>query len=120
MSIACLTTHVLDTVHGGAAEGMRVDLYSIGPDETPKLLTSFVTNHDGRSEKPLLEGAAFAVGRYELAFHVGAYFTALGTVLPKPPFLEIVPVRFGIADTTSHYHVPLLVSPWSFSTYRGN
>jgi 5-hydroxyisourate hydrolase len=115
-----LTTHVLDTVHGGPAEGMRIELSVFDDHGNPRLLASFITNSDGRSEQPMLEGTAFATGRYELVFHVGAYFAARGSVLPKPPFLDVVPVRFGIADTASHYHVPLLVSPWSYSTYRGS
>ncbi|MNT08397.1 5-hydroxyisourate hydrolase [compost metagenome] len=79
-----------------------------------------MTNHDGRCDQPLLEGADFAVGVYELEFAAGDYFRAQGTQLPEPAFLDVVPLRFGIADVNAHYHVPLLVSPWSYSTYRGS
>ena len=115
-----LTTHVLDTVYGGPAEGVRIDLNVFDANGTPRLLATIHTNHDGRSDKPLLEGTAFAVGRYELAFHVGAYFAARVPKPALPPFLDVIPIRFGIADASVHYHVPLLVSPWSYSTYRGS
>lgn len=115
-----LTTHVLDTVRGGPAQGVRIDLSVIDGKGSSRLLTTIHTNNDGRSDQPLLEGAAFAAGSYELCFHIGAYFTVSGQKLATPPFLDIVPIRFGIADTNSHYHVPLLVSPWSYSTYRGS
>jgi hydroxyisourate hydrolase len=112
-----LTTHVLDTHGGVPAAGLLVELFRDGVDAP---LATAVTNRDGRAEGPLLEGAALAAGRYELRFHVGAYFAARGVALPDPPFLDVVPVRFGVADPAGHYHVPLLVSPWSFSTYRGS
>jgi 5-hydroxyisourate hydrolase len=115
-----LTTHVLDTTCGGPAQGVRIDLSGFDAEGKPHLLATIQTNHDGRSDQPLLDGAAFAIGRYELAFHIGAYFAACGTTLAMPPFLDIIPIRFGIADPASHYHVPLLVSPWSYSTYRGS
>lgn len=114
-----LTTHVLDTHGGRPAAGLRVELFR---DEGTTLapLADITTNADGRADAPLLEGAALAAGRYELRFHVGAYFAARGVPLPDPPFLDVVPVRFGVADPAGHYHVPLLVSPWAYSTYRGS
>lgn len=112
-----LSTHVLDTARGRPAAGIRVTLDRIGPDGAPVPVAEAVTNGDGRTDAPLLEGDAFAPGVYELAFAVGAYFEALA---PGAPFLDRVPIRFRIADGDGHYHVPLLVSPWSYSTYRGS
>jgi 5-hydroxyisourate hydrolase len=112
-----LTTHVLDTAAGKPAAGLRVELYR--HDGAPVAIASAITNADGRLDAPLLEGAAFRPGRYELIFHVGDYFRARGTALPDPAFLDIVPLRFGIAED-AHYHVPLLVSPYGYSTYRGS
>ena len=114
-----LTTHVLDTMNGCPAAGMRVALYRLD-GETPQLLRELALDADGRAGGPLLEGDAFQVGRYRLAFEVGAYFRARGAALPEPAFLDRVPLDFGIADASSHYHVPLLASPWSYSTYRGS
>jgi 5-hydroxyisourate hydrolase len=114
-----LTTHVLDTMNGCPAAGMRVALYRLAGD-TPQLLRELTLDDDGRAGGPLLEGDAFQVGRYRLAFEVGAYFRSRGTALPEPEFLDRVPLDFGIADATSHYHVPLLASPWAYSTYRGS
>ena len=115
-----LTTHVLDTVYGGPAEGVRIDLNAIADDGTARLLATVHTNRDGRTDQPLLDGTAFAAGQYELTFHVGAYFSARTPTPAQPPFLDVIPIRFGIADPGVHYHVPLLVSPWSYSTYRGS
>jgi 5-hydroxyisourate hydrolase len=115
-----LTTHVLDTMHGAPAAGMAVRLYRLGPDGQPALLRSLQLNADGRADGPLLEGDALAVGRYRLVFAVAAYFTARGVSLPEPAFLDEVPLDFGIADASAHYHVPLLASPWAYSTYRGS
>lgn len=115
-----LTTHVLDTVCGGPARGVRIDLHAIADDGSARLLCTIHSNGDGRSDQALLEGAAFTTGRYELSFHIGAYFAAAGQVTVDPAFLDVVPIRFGIADADAHYHVPLLVSPWSYSTYRGS
>jgi 5-hydroxyisourate hydrolase len=112
-----LTTHVLDIAAGIPAQGMRIEVQRLAP---PAALGSAVTGSDGRCAKALLEGDAFARGQYELAFHVAAYFRARGASLPDPPFLDVVVIRFGIADPAAHYHVPLLVSPWSYSTYRGS
>jgi 5-hydroxyisourate hydrolase len=114
-----LTTHVLDTAHGKPGQGIAVSLYKIVGNQR-ELLTSRMTNKDGRCDTPLLEGAAFQAGVYELDFHVGAYFSTLNVDLPKPNFLDVVTIRFGVADPNQHYHVPLVVSPWSYSTYRGS
>lgn len=112
-----LTTHVLDTAAGKPAAGLRVELFR--HDSAPVAIASATTNADGRLNTPLLEGAAFRPGRYELVFHVGEYFRARGTALPDPAFLDVVPLRFGMAED-AHYHVPLLVSPYGYSTYRGS
>ncbi len=109
-----LTTHVLDTAAGRPAAGVRVVLRRDG-----QVLAEGATNADGRMDRPLLEGAAFKPGGYELTFHVGDYFRAGGAALSDPPFLDVVPLRFSIADD-AHYHVPLLVSPYGYSTYRGS
>ena len=114
-----LTTHVLDTAHGRPAAGMQVALWQLD-GATPLRLQTVTLNADGRAPAPLLAGEAFRRGRYQLVFQVGAYFKALGLSLPEPPFLDDVTLAFGIADPASHYHVPLLVSPWSHSTYRGS
>lgn len=113
-----LTTHVLDVTNGIPAEGMQVELWSLEESE-PRRLKTVRTNVDGRVDEPLLAGAALKPGNYELLFFVGDYF-ALRMSLPSPRFLDRVPVRFGIAEETSSYHVPLLVSPWAYSTYRGS
>ena len=114
-----LTTHVLDTANGCPAAGMAVRLYRVeGGGLTPVL--ALTLNSDGRAGAPLLEGAAFTAGRYRLVFELGAYFRSLGAALPEPAFLDEVPLDFGIADAATHYHVPLLASPWSYSTYRGS
>jgi 5-hydroxyisourate hydrolase len=112
-----LTTHILDSAHGRPAAGVLVELRRAG-DATP--LASARTNADGRCDAPLLEGTAFVPGEYELLFHVGDYFRGLGVKLADPPFLDRVPLRFGIAAAEQHYHVPLLVSPFAYSTYRGS
>jgi 5-hydroxyisourate hydrolase len=109
-----LTTHVLDTAAGQPAGGVRVVLRRDGA-----VLVDTRTNSDGRTDQPLLEGAAFKPGTYELTFHVGDYFRARGTPLADPPFLDVIPLRFTIAHD-ANYHVPLLVSPYGYSTYRGS
>ena len=114
-----LSTHVLDTARGKPAAGVAVRLYRIDSGGGRTLLTESVTNHDGRTDAPLLSGEAFLAGVYELHFAVAAYF-ASDPQVPSVPFLDIVPIRFGIADPNAGYHVPLLVSPWSYSTYRGS
>lgn len=111
-----LTTHVLDTAHGRPAAGLAITLTRLRDGVVLKTLR---TNADGRADQPLLEGDDFAFGTYELSFAVGDYFRALGLSLPDPAFLDVVPIRFGISER-KHYHVPLLVSPYSFSTYRGS
>jgi 5-hydroxyisourate hydrolase len=114
-----LTTHVLDTANGCPAAGMAVTLLRLdGPK--PVVLKQLHLNHDGRADAPLLEGEAMVAGRYRLVFGVAAYFRLRGASLPEPPFLDEVPLDFGLADPGSHYHVPLLASPWSYSTYRGS
>ena len=115
-----LTTHVLNIVAGRPAGQMRIDLYSIPADGSGRLLKSIVTNSDGRCDSPLLEGDALQGGSYELQFHVAEYFTRMKTPQSEPPFLDVVPIRFTVAGAAAHYHVPLLVSPWSYSTYRGS
>ena len=114
-----LTTHVLDTAHGCPAAGMAVSLYRLEGAAAARL-QAVSLNHDGRADRPLLEGAAFVPGRYRLVFGVAAYFRGLGLVLPDPPFLDEVPLDFGLASVGQHYHVPLLASPYAYSTYRGS
>jgi 5-hydroxyisourate hydrolase len=116
--VARLTTHVLDTAHGRPAAGMKVELYAAGGER--RLLTASVMNADGRPDAPLGEGGAVPPGVYELVFHAADYFRAIGVSLPDPPFLDQVLLRVGIAEAEGRYHVPLLVSPWSYSTYRGS
>lgn len=114
-----LTTHVLDTANGRPAAAMTMEL-SLLESAQWKPLKKVRTNAEGRTDEPLLEGAAFRPGQYRLVFDVAAYFRGLGMELPEPPFLDRVPLRFGIADASAHYHVPLLCSPWAYSTYRGS
>lgn len=117
--MAKLTTHVLNLAAGLPAAGMRIELHSLSGDART-LHASVVTNADGRSPAPLLEGDAFRSGRYSLTFHVATYFRSLGAVIAEPAFLDEVVIAFGVAEPTQNYHVPLLVSPWSYSTYRGS
>jgi 5-hydroxyisourate hydrolase len=114
-----LTTHVLDTANGCPAAGMAVRLYRLEAGG-PMLLKSLTLNDDGRADAPLLDGASFVPGRYRLVFGVAAYFRARGDVLAEPPFLDEVPLDFGLATVGQHYHVPLLASAWAYSTYRGS
>ena len=114
-----LTTHVLDTARGRPAEGVRVDLWRVGRDGGRVALSRHVTNADGRVDGPLLEGESLAAGEYELVFHAGAYQRATG-LADGLPFFGEVPVRFLIADPAAHYHVPLILSPYGYSTYRGS
>lgn len=115
-----LSTHVLDTMHGCPASGMAVALYTTKGAQA-SLLKRFVLNEDGRSaEGALIDGAALQTGTYRLVFEVAAYFRSRGVKLPEPPFLDVVTIDFGIAEANQHYHVPLLASPWSYSTYRGS
>jgi 5-hydroxyisourate hydrolase len=114
-----LTTHVLDTASGKPGEGVKID-FSVLEGEAYKLVRTVHTNADGRNAEPLLTPENMKTGKYQLVFHIGEYFTKLGTVLPNPPFLETAIIQFGMADATAHYHVPILVSPWSYTTYRGS
>ena len=113
-----LTTHILDTANGSPAAHLKLELWRI--TDGPTHLVTQHTNADGRTDAPLLDKTAIAVGEYELRFWVGDYFARTTDNLPDPPFLSLVPIRFAIADPSAHYHVPLLVSPWSYSTYRGS
>lgn len=115
-----LSTHVLDTMHGTPAAGMAVELYATGAGASV-LVKRLVLNGDGRNpDGPLFDAAALKKGTYRLVFDVAAYFRGRGVALPDPPFLDRVAIDFGIAQADQHYHVPLLVSPWSYSTYRGS
>ncbi len=115
-----LSTHVLDTMHGTPAAGMQVELYRTDGGEA-KLVKRFALNSDGRNpDGPLYDNASLERGTYRLVFDVASYFRARGVELPDPPFLDQVPLDFGVADEKAHYHVPLLCSPWSYSTYRGS
>jgi 5-hydroxyisourate hydrolase len=115
-----LSTHVLDTAHGRPAKGVRIELHRLAADGSWAAVTTAVTNADGRTDAPLLIGETYKAGTYILTFHAGDYFRGLGTALSKPAFLDVVPLRFACAEDDGHYHVPLLVSPWSYSTYRGS
>jgi 5-hydroxyisourate hydrolase len=114
-----LTTHMLDVANGKPAEGVRID-FSVLDGESYRLVRTVHTNADGRNAEPLLTEATMKVGQYQLVFYVAEYFTRIGTVLPDPPFLERAVIQFGIADAKDHYHVPLLASPWTYTTYRGS
>jgi 5-hydroxyisourate hydrolase len=114
-----LTTHVLNLAAGTPAGGMRLELHEVGANG-PRLLAQERTNGDGRCAQPLLEGNSLCVARYTLTFHVAEYFRGQGVQLPDPPFIDEVVIQFGVADAAQNYHVPLLVSPWSYSTYRGS
>jgi 5-hydroxyisourate hydrolase len=107
-----LTTHVLDTARGKSGAGIAVELYRL-ENEIGTLVARATTNRDGRTDAPLLDEASFRTGTYQLVFHIGAYFAGQG-------FLDVVPIRFTIADAAAHYHVPLLCSPWGYTTYRGS
>jgi 5-hydroxyisourate hydrolase len=116
---AKLSTHVLDTANGHPARDMQIELWSISGTQR-KLLKSVRTNNDGRTDSPLLNAEEMGEGEYEIVFFVGDYFSTLNSTPPRLRFLDRVPVRFGITDATASYHVPLLCSPWSYSTYRGS
>lgn len=117
-NIAKLTTHVLDTATGKPAQGLKIALYKVSGNSHSKI-KDVVTNDDGRVDSPLLEGAAFKTGIYELVFFAGDYLRATQKDLPDPLFLDQIPIRFGMSEE-KHYHVPLLISPYSYSTYRGS
>ncbi len=120
-----LTTHILDTSAGKPAANVSIDLYKLTPQSSgdgkrTEKIVSMLTNSDGRCDGPILSGDDFQPGQYELAFHIGDYFDQIGVKLPSPKFIDVAVVRFGIADKDAHYHVPLLVSPYGYSTYRGS
>ncbi|MFC6632878.1 hydroxyisourate hydrolase [Microbulbifer taiwanensis] len=114
-----LTTHVLDTALGRPGQGIRIEVFRLQGGERARL-TEVVTNDDGRCDAPILEGEAFVTGEYELVFHAGDYLSRQGLESGEPRFLDVIPLRFGVADASQHYHVPLLLSPYSYSTYRGS
>jgi 5-hydroxyisourate hydrolase len=120
MSDPRLTTHVLDIAQGKPAAGMQIELWRISPVGERNFVKTVVTNSDGRVDAPLLAGDELKTGTYELVFFAGEYFAAKGYPMSDPPFLDCIPVKFAIADPGGHYHVPLLVSPWSYTTYRGS
>ncbi|MCV2869411.1 hydroxyisourate hydrolase [Defluviimonas sp. WL0002] len=119
MSQGYLTTHVLDTARGLPAEGLEIELFRL-ENGARVPLARMRTNDDGRTDAPILPKGDFAAGEYELVFHAGAYLDAIGTPPESPRFLDVVPIRFGISDASAHYHVPLLLSPFGYSTYRGS
>lgn len=114
-----LTTHMLDVANGKPAEGVRID-FAVLDGDGYRLVRTVHTNEDGRNAEPLLTAETMKVGQYQLVFHIAEYFRKIGTILPNPPFLDQAVIQFGIADAASHYHVPLLASPWTYTTYRGS
>ena len=117
--MARLSTHVLDTSKGKPASGVRIDLFALNGEASVHVKT-VVTNADGRTDEPLLSGDTIPTGAYQLEFHAGDYLRASGVALPDPAFLEVVVIRFGISEAGGHYHVPLLLSAYGYSTYRGS
>lgn len=115
-----LTTHILDTAHGCPGQGITLRLYRTAKSGAGKLILTAKTNADGRCDAPLLSGKDFKTGTYRIEFEAGKYFRAKGVKLPKTPFLDTIRIDFGIGDAGAHYHVPLLVSPYGYSTYRGS
>jgi 5-hydroxyisourate hydrolase len=118
--MAGLSTHVLDNVRGGPASGVPLELFGVASDGARTLIARMLTNADGRTDAPLISAADARIGTYEIVFHVGEYFRRSGAVSAEPAFLDLIPIRFSIADPKAHYHVPLLVTPWSYATYRGS
>ncbi len=114
-----LTTHMLDTMNGKPAEGVRIDFSELD-GETYRFVRTVHTNADGRNAEPLLTEQTMKIGQYQLVFHIAAYFNKIGAALPEPAFIDKAVIQFGISDAASHYHVPLLASPWSYTTYRGS
>ncbi|MDN6298401.1 MAG: hydroxyisourate hydrolase [Halomonas sp.] len=114
-----LTTHVLDTAQGRPGQDIKIEVFRINGSERQSIKT-VTTNDDGRCDSPILEGDDFTTGEYELVFHAGEYLRAQGFKADEPRFLDVIPLRFGVSDASEHYHVPLLVSPYSYSTYRGS
>ncbi len=117
--MAGISTHVLDTAEGGPAAGVRIELFEF-EDDRRRMVCETVTNDDGRTAAPLLGADQMRAGVFEILFHVGAYFAGRSAAALQPGFLDVVPVRFTISDPSQHYHVPLLASPWSYTTYRGS
>ena len=115
-----LSTHVLDTQAGRPAIGVTIELLELSANGEQRMIARATTNRDGRTDEPLIAGRPLPIGRYELRFHVADYFAGVGARQDEPPFLDVVPVRFTVAEPEGHYHVPLLVTPWSYSTYRGS
>jgi 2-oxo-4-hydroxy-4-carboxy-5-ureidoimidazoline decarboxylase len=115
-----LSTHVLDTHGGRPAAEVAIELLELSAQGEERTLVTTKTNHDGRTDEPLIAGRPVPIGRYELRFHMGDYFTRAGVAPADPPFLDVVPVRFSVAEPEAHYHVPLLATPWSYTTYRGS
>jgi len=115
-----LTTHVLDTTRGRPASGVEIELHALGPDGVRTLVAHTRTNADGRTDAPLIAARDARAGIFELSFHIGDYFRQFEDGAADPPFLDVVPIRFAIADREAHYHVPLVATPWSYSTYRGS
>ena len=118
--MAGLTTHVLDTVNGRPAAGVEIELFELGPDGVRVRIAQARTNKDGRTDSPLIPAGAARTGSFQLEFHIGDYFRGVGAASSDPAFLDVVPIRFAIADANAHYHVPLAATPWSYSTYRGS
>ena len=115
-----LSTHVLDTYHGCPAPGVRLELFEVGRSERARIAQATTNRDRFRTDQPLISGEPLRVGTYELQFHIGDYFRTGGVVLSAQPFLDVVPIRFGISEPEGHYHVPLVATPWSYSTYRGS
>ena len=115
-----LSTHVLDTHRGKPAQGVTVELFELSAAGTPRLIARAATNRDGRTDEPLIADQPLPIAAYQLRFHVARYFAQLGTPQDDPPFLDVIPVEFAVAEPEGHYHVPLLVTPWSYTTYRGS
>lgn len=115
-----LSTHVLDTANGCPAQGIKIELFRIDNKGIRHAITVVITNVDGRTDHPLLDDQTCVAGWYELVFHIGAYFQSRGNQQPEKIFLDLIPIRFHIADTNGRYHVPLVCSPWAYSTYRGS
>ncbi|HEX4407457.1 MAG TPA: 2-oxo-4-hydroxy-4-carboxy-5-ureidoimidazoline decarboxylase [Xanthobacteraceae bacterium] len=115
-----ISTHVLDTQRGQPAQGVAIELFEVGASGTARSVAKAVTNADGRTDKPLIAEQPIPIAQYELHFDVGSYFARLNTPVTDPPFLGVVPIRFSVSDPEGHYHVPIIVTPWSYSTYRGS
>ena len=115
-----LSTHVLDTCNGIPARGVKIELWELSANGDRRMIASTQTNHDGRTDQPLIGDRPVPIGQYELHFHIGDYFARAGMRQADPPFLDVVPIRFAVAEPEGHYHVPLLATPWNYGTYRGS